>query len=68
MFKIRNKPKAASETPRRDTEGVRGLRKRSAETARELYDSNEIEDRLRQRQRSAERADAWADHISDAKS
>ena len=68
MFNFKNKPETAAPKARRETSGIIGLRQRSADAAKESYDSDTIEDRLPQRQRSAERADAWADHISEAQS
>lgn len=62
-FWIRSNTQAAN-NPRKDSDGVRGLRQRSADAARESYDSDHIEDRLRQRQRSAERADSWAGYMA----
>lgn len=65
MFIFKNKPATEAPKPRRDTAGVIGLRERSANAARQSYNSDTIEDKLRQRQQSAERADAWATHISE---
>ncbi len=65
MFNFKNKPAADAPTPRRDTRGIIGLRERSANEAQQSYNSDTIEDKLRRRQQSAERADAWATHISE---
>lgn len=65
MFNFRNKPTSDAPKPRRDTAGVIGLRERSANEAQRSYSSDTIEDKLRRRQQSAERADAWATHICE---
>ena len=65
MFGSKADESLKNKKPLRENQGIKDFQRRSAEAARERHNSESIEIQLGSLQRSADRADAWSERITE---